>query len=277
MARRRRCASTQLLSFPLPRILAPSSCLCRRLALSSPALLLSPLQHRLRLRLFPPLLRRLRRGSCLYCCLAYASTQLLQLFSFSCWLSPVLSSKPSHALRSASWHDFSTANLLGSSVRQLGSARLGGSSVRLSARLFLRLGLGDRPLVGAACRLGSSAHLLGPSRRLVQDRPPSSTAPPLRMIILLHRQLRTPSGCAPLRPTPSRCTKTVIRQRNTLQPRLAFDRLRAIEHRSTTIRHVLSYTSAHDARLHSYATASTSLYPTRRRRARSPIVGIVRL
>ena len=203
---------------------------------SSPALLLSPLQHRLRLRLFPPLLRRLRRGSCLYCCLAYASTQLLQLFSFSCWLSPVLSSKPSHALRSASWHDFSTANLLGSSVRQLGSARLGGSSVRLSARLFLRLGLGDRPLVGAACRLGSSAHLLGPSRRLVQDRPPSSTAPPLRMIILLHRQLRTPSGCAPLRPTPSRCTKTVIRQRNTLQPRLAFDRLRAIEHRSTTSR-----------------------------------------
>ena len=239
---------------------------------SSPALLLSPLQHRLRLRLFPPLLRRLRRGSCLYCCLAYASTQLLQLFSFSCWLSPVLSSKPSHALRSASWHDFSTANLLGSSVRQLGSARLGGSSVRLSARLFLRLGLGDRPLVGAACRLGSSAHLLGPSRRLVQDRPPSSTAPPLRMIILLHRQLRTPSGCAPLRPTPSRCTNS----HPPAEHPPASPRIRSAKGHRTQEHHE-PYTSAHDARLHSYATASTSLYPTRRRRARSPIVGIVRL
>ena len=45
------------------------------------------------------------------------------------------------------------------------------------------------------------------------------------------------------------------------QPRLEFDRLGVLDHRNTTSRRVLSYTSAHDARLHAYELPHRSIPP----------------
>ena len=131
---------------------------------SSPALLISSLQHKLQL-LPLLLLRRLGRGSCPCCCLAYALPPAPPLFC-----------------RLGSW--------LPALCRRLESS---------SSPLFTRA---------------------------------LPTLPPLCMIILLHRQLHNPCGCAPLRPTPSRPrdAPTLIRQRNTLQPRLVFEGLRAVYH-----------------------------------------------
>ena len=241
----------QLLSFLPPRLLAPSSMPPPRVQLffslhcsidSTPTPTPAPLSAVVASALAPTRL------------LSILLPRICLDSSRFCWLFPLLSSKPRHALRS-SWHDFSTARLLG-------SARLFGSSAHCSARLSgssARLGSAARLLVSSARHGSSSARLVGSSARPVS----SARLVGSSEIVLLHRQLHTPSGCAPLRPTPSqpRDAPTVIRQRNTLQPRLVFERLRAVYHSCTTSRRALSYTAAHDARLHAYPLPHRSIPP----------------
>ena len=175
MARRRRCASTQLLSFPLPRILAPSSCLCRRLAL---------------VQLFSSLHCSIDSGfgSSLRCCVGSD-------------VAPVYTAaSPMPRLNSSSSSRFLAGSLLCclrnlatrsarhrgmTSPRLICSARLFGSSARLgsAAHLFGSL-LGSS--CGSASVIGpSSARLVGWARRLIC----SARLVGSSKIVLLHQQL----------------------------------------------------------------------------------------